>query len=123
MQGRPATTNATLARAAPAHASYHRRMRIAIGLVAACALGACAAGGGNRPAGDDGSDAGVTGTLTIATTAGELLVMNGVAAHATFTATLTASDSTTRDVTADTTFSVDPLFGSFTGNDLATSAA
>src|SRR5262249_19008230 len=79
-----------------------RRLRVAIAL-AGLGLSARAPAGGSKPAG--GSDAGVAGTLSIATAARELVVLNGVPAHATFTATLTSPDGT-RDVTADTRFTV-----------------
>ncbi|HEU4730318.1 MAG TPA: hypothetical protein VFT22_20615 [Kofleriaceae bacterium] len=116
-------------------------MRIVIGVLAGWVLVACAHGGSGRaggdddgsggggpggggPGGSDGSDAGlVTGTLTISPPASELVIANGAAVHATYTATLTANDGTSRDVTASTEFLVDGNAGSFVGNQLTIGTA
>jgi hypothetical protein len=130
-------------------------MKIVIGVIAGCAMVACAHGSMSSPGGgpgdDDGggggggggggssvSDAGVDSgggdgsgsggdpagaTLSIATQTSDLLILNGAAAHATFTATLTALDGTTRDVTAETVFSIDHNFGGFAGNELTITVA
>jgi hypothetical protein len=104
-------------------------MRIVLGVLAGCALVGCARGtGGPGGSGDDdgsggGDDAGVTATLSIAPPASELVILNGVAAHATYTATLSLSDGTTRDVTADTQFGIDGTYGGFAANELTISMA
>jgi hypothetical protein len=98
-------------------------MRIVIGVLAGCVLAGCASGGGGKrgddagAGGDDGGTA-VTGTLTIDPPSRELVIVNGVPVDATFTATLTELDGTTRDVTAESRFQVDPLYGMFDGNRL-----
>ncbi len=79
-------------------------MRIT-GLLAACALVAC----GTSSNGDDES----TAELTIEPASVDLTIVNGVPANQDYTATLTFPDGHTRDVTADTTFTVDAAFGSF----------
>ena len=65
----------------------------------------------------------VTATLSIAPPTSELVIFNGVAARTKYTATLTWSDGTTRDVTADTQFGIDGTFGTFSGNELTVTAA
>src|SRR5262245_36816308 len=102
------------------------------------ALAACASGGGSgrQPGGDDdmsgGSDAGTgsgsgsdapTGTLSIDPMTAELLIENGAAAHQKFTALLTLSDGTRRDVTAKTLFVIEKSYGAFSGSELTASAA
>jgi hypothetical protein len=52
-------------------------------------------------------------TLTISPPASELLILNGAAASQDYTATATYPDGSTRDVTAETQFSVDPTYASF----------
>lgn len=101
-------------------------MRTAFGLVACCALSACAAAQGRPTDGDGGDgdgDDGVNATLSIAPSSIELLVRNGAAARQTFTATWKVSDGTTRDVTAGTRFAIDAVLGSFTANELSIVAA
>jgi hypothetical protein len=65
-------------------------------------------------AGDDHEDE-TEATLAIAPASVELLVLNGVPATQSYTATLTFPDGFEKDVTAETYFSVDTAFGSFTG--------
>jgi hypothetical protein len=92
-------------------AGYHSRMKTAIRLLAVCGLTACMHHGG----GDDTTNA----TLSIDPPTSELVILNGVPAHATFTATLTLASGTKRDVTADTMFAIDGNYGTFAANDLA----
>lgn len=81
-------------------------------LAALCALAAgCAHHGGD---GDDTTNA----VLTIDPPSTELLITNGVAAHATFTATLTLANGQKRDVTTDTRFGIDSAYGLFSANEL-----
>ncbi len=108
---------------------YHERMRIVLGVIAGCALAACARGGidghgsdGGGSGGSDDSDP-LTATLSIGPSASELVILNGVPAHATYTATLTWSDGTTHDVTADTQFGIDGTFGTFAANELTIGVA
>ena len=107
--------------------AYHGRMRIVPGVLAGCALVACARGGTDGHGSDGGGGSNdenpVTATLSIAPSASELVISNGVPAHATYTATLTWSDGTTRDVTADTQFGIDGTFGTFAANQLTVTAA
>jgi hypothetical protein len=58
---------------------------------------------------DDETDA----KLTISPASTELLILNGVPATQDYTATLTFTDGFTKDVTAETFFSVDATFGLF----------
>lgn len=83
-------------------------------LLAVCALAAC---GGNSGGGGDEDDVSKA-TLTLDPASTELEIVNSVAAHATFTATLTWPDGHTKDVTAETLFGVDQNAGSFVGNEL-----
>ncbi|HEX2690444.1 MAG TPA: hypothetical protein VHN14_27705 [Kofleriaceae bacterium] len=92
-------------------------MKIVIRLFAVCALTACAHHGGG---GDDDT---TNATLSIDPPSSELVLTNGAAAHATFTATLTLPDNTTRDVTAHTTFSLDSTYGAFNANELEVNVA
>jgi len=120
-----ATTHAFFGAARGAR-EYHERMRIVLGVLAGCALAACARGVGDGHGSDGGGSDDpnpVTATLSIAPAASALVIMNGVPAHATYTATLTWTDGTTRDVTADTQFGIDGNFGTFAANVLAISAA
>jgi hypothetical protein len=109
---------------------------------------ACAHGNTSRPGSDDdsaedagagpsrdsGVDAGVdsgvddepiTSTLSIAAAASDLVITNGVPAHTTFTATLTAIDGTTRDVTTQSLFTINVKseLGGFAGNVLTIGVA
>jgi len=106
---------------------YHERMRIVLGVIAGCALVACARGAGDGHGSDGGGDSDapnpVTATLSIAPAASALVILNGVPQHATYTATLTWTDGTTRDVTADTQFGIDGNFGTFAANVLTINAA
>ncbi|MGE5181345.1 MAG: TolB family protein [Acidobacteriota bacterium] len=87
------------------------RGKLALALV----LGACGPGhNGHDPS---------TATLTIDPPTSELLIMNGVAATEDFTATLVFKDGSKQDVTADTTFAVDPEFGVFNGTTLSINTA
>ena len=52
-----------------------------------------------------------------------MTITNGVAATEPFTATLTAKDGTTTDVTADTMFAIDDGLGSFAANTLSMTEA
>jgi hypothetical protein len=90
-------------------------MRIAIAVLVGCALAGCARGRGDKPGGDGGNDM-VDATLSIAPPTSELVILNGVPAQATFTATLTLADGTQRDVTAETMFGIDATYGSFAAN-------
>jgi hypothetical protein len=58
---------------------------------------------------DDETDA----TLTISPATTELLILDGVPATQTYSATLTFPDGFTKDVTAETVFSIDSTFGTF----------
>lgn len=92
----------------------------AFALVAACSVGGLAA------CGDDGNDDHEDeslATLSIEPPTTELLIINGVEPHQTYTATLTFPDGFTKDVTALTEFTVDAAYGTFTGNDLAMGTA
>ncbi len=62
-------------------------------------------------------------TLSISPPTSQLLITNGVAATEDFTASLVFSDGTKQDVTADTTFAIDPEFGVFNGVTLSMSTA
>ena len=82
-------------------------MRVrAIGLACACSFG-CAT---HHSTGDDTSG----DTLSIDPPTSELLIVNGAPASEPFTATLTAPDGTTQDVTTMVQFSVDISYGMFT---------
>src|SRR5260221_7428815 len=52
-------------------------------------------------------------TLVIDPPTSELLILNGVPATESFTATATYPDGTVKDVTADTHFTIDDTFGAF----------
>jgi hypothetical protein len=84
--------------------------------LAACALAACGPSSGD---GDDQAGA----TLQIDPPTSEHVILNGAAARQVFTATLIEPDGRRRDVTAETTFSIDGAFGSFAGNELTLGAA
>jgi len=108
--------------------AYHERMRIVLGVLAGCVLVACARGGTDGHGSDGGVGGGddanpLTATLSIAPAASELVILNGAPEHVTYTATLTWSDGTTRDVTADTQFGIDGTFGAFAANQLTVTAA
>lgn len=85
-----------------------------LGLLCVAALG-CSA----RHGGPDDSAA----TLSIDPPTSELMIVNGAAASESFTATLTYPDGTTKDVTADTAFSVNPTYGGFSGPTLTMQTA
>jgi cytochrome c551/c552 len=97
-------------------------MRIAIGVLVGVTLAACAQGGTGKPSGGGDDDGGSNepppagATLSIDPPMTELVVVNGAAAQATFTATLTAPDGVRRDVTAATRFGVNGDYGAFLGN-------
>jgi len=86
-------------------------MNTAIRLAALCALAGCMHHGGG---GGDTTNA----TLTLDPPTSELLILNGTAAHATFTATLVLASGEKRDVTADTRFGIDGAYGQFVANEL-----
>ncbi|HEU0032039.1 MAG TPA: hypothetical protein VFQ53_15505 [Kofleriaceae bacterium] len=86
-------------------------MRIAIRALALCSLLVFGACGGS---GDDGDEADAMLVLDPPTT--ELLILNGTPATQAYTATLVFPDGHTRDVTAETVFTVDGAFGTFAGN-------
>jgi hypothetical protein len=86
-------------------------LTIALSVVTACGSGA----------GDDESTEGAT--LQIDPPTSEHLILNGVPAQQAFTATLLLRSGKTRDVTAETVFSIDPLLGTFDGNELTLAAA
>ncbi len=92
--------------------------RIAIRAVFAVALVA-----GCGPSGDDDSLDDAQATLTIDPPQTELLIENGVAAKANFTATLTYPNGETRDVTDTVRFSVDTGYGMFSGHELTMTSA
>jgi len=100
-------------------------MRIALGVFAGYALIACAHGGGGGHGDDDGDGGTAPATLSIDPPASDLVIMNGVPAHATFTVTLTLANGTTRNVTADTHFTIgiDSDSATFTANELAINVA
>ncbi len=85
-----------------------------------CGLTACMHHGGG-PGGDD--DGTTNATLSIDPPASELVLVNGAPAQVTFTATLKLVDGTTRDVTANTMFSIDGTYGSFDANKLVIGVA
>jgi hypothetical protein len=90
-------------------------MRTWITALAVCALVACS---------HHGADEDETGaTLSIEPPTAELLILDGVAAHQNYTATLKFPDGHTKDVTAQTSFIVDSSYGAFTMNDLAVTTA
>jgi hypothetical protein len=89
--------------------------RLAISAV--FALAACGPSGGDDPHDD------ATALLTIDPPTTELLIENGVAAKAQFTATLTYPDGESRDVTDEVRFSIDTGYGVFNGRELTMSAA
>jgi hypothetical protein len=100
-------------------------MTLAIRLVVGCALGACASAADRAlGTGDDGDDdVPMPAVLSIDPPASELVVENGAPARATFTATLTHADGTTRDVTAATRFAFSAASGRFEANQLTVMAA
>jgi hypothetical protein len=73
--------------------------------------------------GGSGGDDTTNATLSIDPPASELVLVDGAPAHVTFTATLKLVDGTTRDVTANTMFSIDGSYGSFDANKLAIGVA
>jgi hypothetical protein len=87
-----------------------------LGLICAAALGC---GSHKGPSGPDDA----TAVLTIDPPSSELMITNGVAGSESFTATLTYTDGTTKDVTATTVFAIDPIFGSFSGPALTAKGA
>jgi len=62
-------------------------------------------------------------TLTIDPMSSELDILNDVLPTESFTATATYMDGTTKDVTADTTFAIDPLYGDFAASSLTARSA
>jgi len=89
-------------------------MKIAILLVAAV-LTACA----QHDGGDDDDDDISTATLTISPAMSEIALVNQAPGHVTYTAALTFPSGETRDVTADTRFSIDGNYGAFDANNLS----
>jgi hypothetical protein len=89
------------------------RAVLAVTLVAGCGPGS----------GDDDSLDEAKATLTIDPPQTELLIENGVAPTADFTATLTFPNGETRDVTDTVRFSVDTGYGMFSGHELTMTAA
>ena len=90
-------------------------MRIWLPAFALCSI--VSVGCARHTGGDDEDDS--KATLTIEPAATELLILNGVAAHQNYAATLTFPDGHTKDVTDSTVFLVDSGFGTFVDNDLA----
>ena len=84
-------------------------MRVSV-LAGVCAL--VAACGAHKPPSDQ------KGTLSIAPATSELQILNGAPGLESFTATLTDAGGVTKDVTADTSFTIDPTYGTFAGNGL-----
>ena len=82
----------------------------------ACVLFAIAACGPAVSGDDEDTTA---ATLLIEPALSEHVILNGVAAHQEFTATLKFPDGHLRDVTDETSFLIDSAFGTFTENDLA----
>jgi Tol biopolymer transport system component len=82
-----------------------------------CALVVGCASHHKLPPDDEGA------VLTIDPPTSELLIVNDVPATEDFTATLTYPDGTSRDVTSEVTFSVDPGYGHFTANTLSMGTA
>ncbi|HSK04769.1 MAG TPA: hypothetical protein VK932_26140 [Kofleriaceae bacterium] len=87
----------------------------ALGALALCVAAACGPSAGDiDPEG---------ATLQIDPPVSEHMVLNGVAARQTFTATLVGRDGRKRDVTSEAAFTIDPGIGSFVGNELSLGAA
>ena len=84
--------------------------------------GALAAGCATHHPGTGGNDDS-TAVLSISPPTSELTILNGAPATEAFTATLTYPDGTTKDVTADTSYSIDAGYGLFTANSLAMTTA
>ncbi|MGN6103825.1 MAG: TolB family protein [Kofleriaceae bacterium] len=93
--------------------------RMAIRALAACAVIGSGACGGTS--GDDLDEE--HATLVLEPRASEHLILNGVLPQQPFTAKLVDPAGHERDVTADTRFSIEPTFGTFTGATLSISAA
>jgi hypothetical protein len=86
-------------------------------LLAICAvLGAC---GPHKSTGDDPA----TAKLSIDPPTSELLITNGAPGVESFTATLTYANGHTEDVTADTTFTIDTEYGTFSAATLTMQVA
>jgi hypothetical protein len=64
-----------------------------------------------------------TATLAIDPSSSELVITNTTPATQAFTARLVFTDGTTKDVTAATTFSIDPLYGTFAASTLSMTGA
>ena len=84
-------------------------MRVSV-LAGVCAL--VAACGAHKPPSDQ------QGTLSVTPATSELQILNGAPGLESFTATLTDASGVTKDVTADTSFTIDPTYGTFAGNGL-----
>lgn len=82
---------------------------------ALCVLAAC-----GSSAGDEDTEG---ATLQIDPPTSEHLILNGVPVQQAFTATLILQNGKQRDVTAETVFSIDPSFGTFSGSELTVGAA
>jgi hypothetical protein len=80
-----------------------------------CAVALAALVLGCQAAASPGSEG---ATLRVDPVASDLVILDGVPASASFTATLVAADQSTRDITDDVQFAIDPAFGAFTGNQL-----
>ncbi|MBC7974978.1 MAG: PD40 domain-containing protein, partial [Myxococcales bacterium] len=72
---------------------------------------------------DSGVQMPVLGTLSIDPPSRELVFTSGQPVRATFTATLTAPDGTTQNVTAESRFQVDAAYGTFVANQLTIGVA
>jgi hypothetical protein len=90
-------------------------MRTAIRWLVLCTLVACGSSNGD----DDETNA----TLSIDPPTTELLILNGTAATQGYTATMVFPDGHTKDVTAETVFTVDSTFGSFAGSTVSITTA
>jgi hypothetical protein len=82
-----------------------------VAFVAALALTAC-----GSSSGDDHDDS--KATLSIDPPTSELVIVDGVRPSEDFTATLTYPNGDTRDVTTETLYSIDSIYGAFAANKL-----
>jgi hypothetical protein len=87
-----------------------------------CALAVALFAGGCGSSGDDAHDI-ANATLSIDPPTSELLILDGVPATASFTATLTYPDGASDDVTGEAHFSIDTGYGMFSGSTLTMMAA
>lgn len=97
-------------------------MRIVIGAIVGL-VAACSSGHSSHPGDDDDDDTTAGAKLSISPAMIDVTGENGAPAHATFTATLTYRDGTTKDVTGTTQFDIDERYGAFDHNSLAIGVA